>query len=119
MNGQGGIYCYFSPSHGSSSSAAGKSNINNRSKRRTGVPLLYVAAPLSYIVEQAGGMSYTIVPKISTDTWSTGSDEPNNVSFMLQRVLELSPNAVHERIPVVLGSKMHMEELIEAYHHPS
>jgi fructose-1,6-bisphosphatase I len=45
--------------------------------------LLYEANPMSFIVEQAGGLS------------STGRE----------RILEVQPEALHQRIPVVLGSR--------------
>ena len=122
MNGQGGVY-YHSSSSSSSFSTPSMSdtetNINN------GVQLLYVAAPLSYIIEQAGGMSYTIVvPRTSSSTTPTTpamndtNDSKNHMtasSFMVQRVLEISPTVVHERIPILLGSKIHMEEIMNAY----
>ena len=45
--------------------------------------LLYEANPLSYIVEQAGGAS------------STGT----------QRILEIEPDELHQRVPLIIGSK--------------
>ncbi len=56
--------------------------------------LLYEANPMSMLVEQAGGMS------------STGH----------QRVLEIQPHALHQRTPVMLGSREEVERL-ENYHH--
>ena len=55
--------------------------------------LLYEAAPMSFIVEQAGGLS------------TTG----------FQRVMEVMPSVVHQRVPVIMGSKQDVEEVIEAY----
>jgi fructose-1,6-bisphosphatase I len=55
--------------------------------------LLYEAAPMSFIVEQAGGFS------------TTGT----------QRVMEISPEIVHQRVPVILGSKNDVQEIIDAY----
>ena len=55
--------------------------------------LLYEANPMSFIVEQAGGKS------------STGRE----------RILELQPNQIHERVPVVIGSHAEVS-LIELYH---
>ena len=121
MNGQGGVYYHASSSTSSAASSMSdtETNINN------GVQLLYVAAPLSYIIEQAGGMSYTIVvPRTSSSTTPTTpamndtNDSKNHMtasSFMVQRVLEISPTVVHERIPILLGSKIHMEEIMNAY----
>jgi fructose-1,6-bisphosphatase I / sedoheptulose-1,7-bisphosphatase len=55
--------------------------------------LLYEANPLAMLVEQAGGAA------------STGK----------QRILELAPASLHERVPVILGSKNEVER-IEQYH---
>jgi fructose-1,6-bisphosphatase I len=55
--------------------------------------LLYEANPMSFIVEQAGGIA------------STGR----------QRILELQPEALHQRCPVILGSKNEVERVV-AYH---
>jgi fructose-1,6-bisphosphatase I / sedoheptulose-1,7-bisphosphatase len=55
--------------------------------------LLYEASPISMLVEQAGGRA------------STGR----------QRVLELMPTSLHERVPVILGSRCEVER-IERYH---
>ena len=55
--------------------------------------LLYEGAPMSFIMEQAGGLS------------TTGT----------QRVMEINPQQVHQRVPIVMGSKNDIEEVIEAY----
>jgi fructose-1,6-bisphosphatase len=55
--------------------------------------LLYEANPIAMLVEQAGGRA------------STGS----------QRVLELAPDSLHQRVPLILGSR-HEVERIERYH---
>jgi fructose-1,6-bisphosphatase I len=55
--------------------------------------LLYEGAPMSFIMEQAGGVA------------STGTE----------RVMEIKPNVVHQRVPVIMGSKSDVEEVIEAY----
>ncbi len=55
--------------------------------------LLYEANPMAMLVEQAGGAA------------STGRG----------RLLELAPSALHERVPVILGSRNEVE-LIEQYH---
>ena len=55
--------------------------------------LLYEGAPMSFIMEQAGGLS------------TTGKE----------RVMEISPKIVHQRVPVIMGSKNDIEEVIEAY----
>jgi fructose-1,6-bisphosphatase I len=44
---------------------------------------------MSFIVEQAGGLS------------STGRE----------RIMEIKPNDVHQRVPVILGSKNEVERL--------
>ena len=55
--------------------------------------LLYEASPISFLVEQAGGAS------------STGR----------QRLMELHPHALHQRVPVILGSRNEVER-IARYH---
>ena len=55
--------------------------------------LLYEGAPMSFIVEQAGGLS------------TTGKE----------RVMDISPEQVHQRVPVILGSKNDVQEVIDAY----
>lgn len=51
--------------------------------------LMYECNPMAFIVEQAGGKA------------STGS----------QRILELQPQALHERVPIVIGSKEMVEQV--------
>jgi len=55
--------------------------------------LLYEGAPMSYIVEQAGGLS------------TTGRE----------RVMEIAPEIVHQRVPIIMGSKNDVQEVIDAY----
>lgn len=55
--------------------------------------LLYEGAPMSFIMEQAGGLS------------TTGT----------QRVMEIAPEIVHQRVPVIMGSKNDIQEVIDAY----
>ncbi len=55
--------------------------------------LLYEANPMSMIVEQAGGLS------------STGRE----------RILEIKPTGLHQRVPVILGSKNEVERVL-SYH---
>lgn len=55
--------------------------------------LMYEANPMSMIVEQAGGAS------------TTGRE----------RIMEVQPKELHQRVPVVLGSKKEVE-LISSYH---
>ncbi len=55
--------------------------------------MLHEANPLAFLIEQAGGIA------------STGR----------ARLLELEPQAVHERVPVILGSPCEVERL-ERYH---
>lgn len=56
--------------------------------------LMYEANPMSFIVEQAGGAS------------TTGRE----------RILDLQPTGLHQRVPVILGSKNEVE-LVTGYHH--
>ncbi|GMH65902.1 hypothetical protein TrRE_jg7254 [Triparma retinervis] len=55
--------------------------------------LLYEGAPMSYLMEQAGGLS------------TTGTE----------RVLEIVPEEVHQRVPIVMGSRDDVQEIIDAY----
>jgi fructose-1,6-bisphosphatase I len=56
--------------------------------------LMYEANPMSFIMEQAGGAS------------STG----------YQSILDIKPESIHQRIPVILGSKNEVERIV-TYHH--
>ncbi len=56
--------------------------------------LMYEANPMSFIIEQAGGMSIT------------GHE----------RIMEILPTAIHQRVPVILGSKNEVERIM-AYHY--
>jgi fructose-1,6-bisphosphatase I len=55
--------------------------------------LLYEGAPMSFLMEQAGGLS------------TTGR----------QRVMEIPPQVVHQRVPVIMGSKNDVQEVLDAY----
>ena len=55
--------------------------------------LLYEGAPMSFIMEQAGGLS------------TTGT----------QRVMSISPETVHQRVPIVMGSRSDVQEIVDAY----
>jgi fructose-1,6-bisphosphatase I len=65
-----------------------------RAKGQAGkLRLLYEANPMAFIVEQAGGLA------------STGTE----------RILDIEPEALHQRVPVVLGSRNEVE-VIMSYH---
>jgi fructose-1,6-bisphosphatase len=55
--------------------------------------LMYEASPISFLIEQAGGAS------------TTGR----------QRLMELLPHQLHQRVPVILGSKNEVERIVR-YH---
>jgi fructose-1,6-bisphosphatase I len=55
--------------------------------------LMYEANPMSFIVEQAGGLS------------STGR----------QRIMDIQPEQLHQRVPVILGSKTEVEQVVRYY----
>ncbi len=55
--------------------------------------LLYEANPMSFLIEQAGGMA------------SNGQ----------QRILELQPTQLHERVAVILGSKNEVQRIVNYY----
>jgi len=56
--------------------------------------LMYEANPMAFIVEQAGGAA------------TTG----------YERILDISPEGLHQRVPVVLGSKTEVD-IVTGYHH--
>lgn len=58
--------------------------------------LMYEANPMSFIIEQAGGLA------------STGRE----------RIMSVQPQSVHQRIPVILGSKNEVERVV-SYHQQS
>jgi fructose-1,6-bisphosphatase I len=55
--------------------------------------LLYEASPMSMIMEEAGGLS------------TTGT----------LRIMEITPEVVHQRVPVVMGSRNDVLEVMDAY----
>ncbi len=55
--------------------------------------LLYEANPMSFIVEQAGGMSIT----------------------GRERIMEMKPRSLHQRVPVILGSRTEVQRIAD-YH---
>jgi len=55
--------------------------------------LLYEANPMGMLVEQAGGLAHT-------------GEQP---------ILEIAPNALHQRVPVLMGSREEVQRLID-YH---
>jgi fructose-1,6-bisphosphatase I / sedoheptulose-1,7-bisphosphatase len=55
--------------------------------------LLYELNPMSWLIEQAGGKS------------STGRE----------RVLELQPTEIHQRAPIIIGSKNEVERIVQYY----
>ena len=68
--------------------------VDSELKKKGGkLRLMYEANPMSFIVEQAGGAA------------STGR----------QRIMEVQPTDLHQRIGVVMGSKAEVER-VEAYH---
>jgi fructose-1,6-bisphosphatase len=65
-----------------------------RDRSRPGrLRLLYEANPISLLIEQAGGRA------------TTG----------YQRVMEMQPEALHQRVPLIMGSRNEVER-IERYH---
>ena len=55
--------------------------------------LLYEANPMAFLMEQAGGLA------------STGQG----------RILEVMPTEIHQRVPVILGSKEEVETCLSYY----
>jgi fructose-1,6-bisphosphatase I len=68
--------------------------VDERNKEIGGkLRLMYEANPISMIIEQAGGASWT----------------------GRERILEIQPNNLHQRVPVILGSKSEVEKVVN-YH---
>lgn len=68
--------------------------IDSKIKKQGGkLRLMYEANPMSFIVEQAGGAS------------STGRE----------RILDIQPDGLHQRVPVILGSKNEVDAIV-SYH---
>lgn len=64
------------------------------SKSKNGkLRILYEAFPMAFLTEQAGGMA------------STGT----------QRILDVQPTGIHDRLPVFLGSKEDVQEVVDLY----
>ena len=64
------------------------------SKNRNGkLRLLYEAAPMAYLIEQAGGLALT----------------------RKTRIMDLIPQSVHQRVPVILGSPDDVREVRKYY----
>lgn len=71
--------------------------LDTRDPSKTGrLRLMYEANPMAFIIEQAGG------------TCSTGRE----------RILDIKPTGIHQRVPLILGSKNEVERIV-AYHLPT
>lgn len=55
--------------------------------------LMYECNPMAYLIEKAGGLA------------TTGK----------QRVLDVQPTSIHQRVPFFIGSKQDVEEFMEIY----
>ncbi|GFY83716.1 high cyclic electron flow 1 [Actinidia rufa] len=64
-------------------------NPNNKNSKNGNLRLLYECAPMSYLIEQAGGKA--------TDGH--------------QRILEIKPEQIHQRTPIFIGSPDEMDKL--------
>ncbi|PPD50596.1 MAG: class 1 fructose-bisphosphatase [Methylobacter sp.] len=68
--------------------------IDNRDpKKPAKLRIMYEANPMAFIIEQAGGLC------------TTG----------YERILNIQPSGIHQRVPVILGSKKEVERIL-AYH---
>ena len=67
--------------------------LDNHKSKSGRLRLMYEANPIGFIVEQAGGAC------------STGR----------QRILEVQPDGIHQRVPLILGSKNEVERIV-SYH---
>lgn len=71
--------------------------LDTRDPSKTGrLRLMYEANPMAFIIEQAGGAC------------STGRE----------RILDIKPTGIHQRVPLILGSKNEVERIV-AYHLPT
>lgn len=68
-------------------------DLKDPNRPRPKLRLLYEASPLAFIAEQAGGMA------------TTGTE----------RVMEITPESLHQRVPLVIGSKWEVEKYLEFY----
>ncbi|MCK9607928.1 MAG: class 1 fructose-bisphosphatase [Methylomonas sp.] len=59
--------------------------------------LMYEANPMAFIIEQAGGLC------------STG----------VERIMDIKPHDIHQRVPLIFGSKSEVERLISYYQQPT
>ena len=60
--------------------------------------LMYECNPMAFIIEKAGGLA------------TTGN----------QRVLDVVPTSIHQRVPIFIGSKLDVEDVIQCYkNHPN
>jgi fructose-1,6-bisphosphatase I len=60
--------------------------------------LMYECNPMAYIIEKAGGLA------------TTGT----------QRILDVVPASIHQRVPIFIGSKLDVEDVIQCYkNHPN
>lgn len=59
---------------------------------------MYECNPMAYIIEKAGGIA------------TTGT----------KRILDIEPTSIHQRVPIFIGSKDDVEEVLECYrNHPN
>lgn len=72
--------------------------IDNKNRDKGGkLRLMYEANPMAFIVEQAGGAA------------STG----------YERILDLNPEKLHQRVPVILGSRNEVERIVSYHKEPA
>lgn len=55
--------------------------------------LLYEASPMGMLIEQAGGMAHT----------------------GMQSIMDINPDNLHQRVPVLMGSKEEVQRIVD-YH---
>jgi fructose-1,6-bisphosphatase I len=70
---------------------------DNRDPNKPGkLRLMYEANPMGFIIEQAGGVCSTAY----------------------ERILDVQPTSIHQRVPVILGSKNEVERVISYHQQP-
>lgn len=79
--------------------------------------LLYECAPLSFIIEQAGGISYSVEScnKSHSNNSNTSNSNNSNNSNKSNRVLDHIIQNVHQRVPIYMGSPDNVNWIISDF----
>lgn len=69
--------------------------------------LLYECNPMSFIMEQAGGIAVT-----GNEAYDSGKELGGNPANAPGRILNIQPKKHHERSPIVLGCERDVNEIL-------